>query len=347
MAGGGRRFLAGVAGALLAGLLLAPVAVAGPPDVKFDIDRWLFKDGERLFIRVLDTVPGQSACTGACADVWSTLAAAADAVADHGWTVEAQADGRKIWAYNGKPVYFLRNPDRTTYNSASAEWLIARATPWFPPGVRVDDKGLLELEGAGRLKTPRTIACDSTCKAHWLPFRPAPDAVSWQDWSIVETPEGERVWGYGASRRLLYIENPDSPPPPRTDDDIMWQSPMLNMTAYRFYAQLDPIIVPAGSVDIHHPSVTKAPVRSPGATTPKYPPASLRAAETGYAVVQVCIGADGFVSSQKLARSSDFARLDEATLAWTGALAFAPGEIDGKPVAVCGYTIDFNWTIPR
>lgn len=343
-----RQILTRVISALVAGMLLAPLASAMPPDIEFNNDLWQHKDGRRLFIHVLDTVPGQSTCTGACTSVWTTLPAAADAVEEHEWTVERQADGGDIWAYKGKPVYLLIDPLRTTYKATSAEWLLARATQWLPTGVSIDGEGLLTVEGGGMVKTPKSIACDAECKAHWLPLRPATGETGWQDWTVVEAPEGGLLWGYGPARMILYVENPASPPPailPKRADGVPARSNMVQVRAKRYYAQLDPMTVAPGSLDMHDPSITKAAKLLPGWKPPVYPSASRRNSETGFSVVQLCIGPDGAVTDRKLVRTSDYERLDAAMLAWTSNLQFSPAEVADKPVSVCGYTIDFAWVL--
>jgi predicted lipoprotein with Yx(FWY)xxD motif len=48
---------------------------------------------------------GKSACNGPCAANWPPLEAAADA-RDYGeWKVITRDDGKKQWAYEGKPLY--------------------------------------------------------------------------------------------------------------------------------------------------------------------------------------------------------------------------------------------------
>lgn len=64
-----------------------------------------------------------------------------------------------------------------------------------------------------------------------------------------------------------------------------------------------------------------------------YPPASQRLGETGTVLVRVVIGPDGRVTSASIARSSGFARLDDAAL--KRALAkwrFVPAMDNGMPV---------------
>jgi predicted lipoprotein with Yx(FWY)xxD motif len=49
--------------------------------------------------------PGVSNCNDNCAKNWPPLMAAADATPQGDWTIVTRADGTKMWAYKGMPVY--------------------------------------------------------------------------------------------------------------------------------------------------------------------------------------------------------------------------------------------------
>ena len=48
---------------------------------------------------------GKSACNGPCAGNWPPFTAGADAKVSGDWSVITRDDGRKQWAYKGKPTY--------------------------------------------------------------------------------------------------------------------------------------------------------------------------------------------------------------------------------------------------
>ncbi len=48
---------------------------------------------------------GKSACNGPCATNWPPLMAGADAKAMGKWSVVTRDDGKKQWAYDGRPLY--------------------------------------------------------------------------------------------------------------------------------------------------------------------------------------------------------------------------------------------------
>lgn len=69
-------------------------------------------------------------------------------------------------------------------------------------------------------------------------------------------------------------------------------------------------------------------------TKPPYPALSRRLGEEGVVRLSIAIAADGSVAGAKVEKSSGFARLDEAAIAWvTGNWRYKPALADGKPVA--------------
>jgi predicted lipoprotein with Yx(FWY)xxD motif len=51
---------------------------------------------------------GKSMCNGPCADNWPPLAAADDAKPIADMTIVVRDDGKKMWAYKGKPLYTFK-----------------------------------------------------------------------------------------------------------------------------------------------------------------------------------------------------------------------------------------------
>lgn len=52
---------------------------------------------------------GKSACNGTCAENWPALLASDTDKASGDWSVIARDDGKKMWAYKGRPVYTWKN----------------------------------------------------------------------------------------------------------------------------------------------------------------------------------------------------------------------------------------------
>ena len=51
---------------------------------------------------------GKSTCNGPCAENWPPLMASDDAKATAEMTIVVRDDGKKIWAYKGKPLYTFK-----------------------------------------------------------------------------------------------------------------------------------------------------------------------------------------------------------------------------------------------
>ena len=51
---------------------------------------------------------GKSMCNGPCAENWPPLAAADDAKPNADMTIVVRDDGKKMWAYKGKPLYTFK-----------------------------------------------------------------------------------------------------------------------------------------------------------------------------------------------------------------------------------------------
>ena len=91
---------------LLSGLLLASGALMAAPAMV--ADGVLVGDKSMtLYIFDKDTADsGKSVCNGQCAVNWPPLMAADSDKADGAWTIVTRDDGKKQFAYKGKPVYY-------------------------------------------------------------------------------------------------------------------------------------------------------------------------------------------------------------------------------------------------
>ena len=84
-------------------------------------------DGMTLYIFDRDTT-GKSNCNGQCASNWLPLIATVDANAAAGFTLVTRDDGRKQWAYKGKPLYTWSKdskPGDATGDGVNSVWHIA------------------------------------------------------------------------------------------------------------------------------------------------------------------------------------------------------------------------------
>ncbi len=134
---------------------------------------------------------------------------------------------------------------------------------------------------------------------------------------------------------------PDKPPPP--------PPPKLAIPP--------PPYIPPPEIQVTSPvsaptitAVTSEPVRTPpvvDANTcakPAYPPAAVRANETGLVRLSFLIDTDGKVLDSKIERSSGSRRLDEAARAGLTLCKFKPATLNGRPEQTWG-RIDYLWKI--
>jgi protein TonB len=81
-----------------------------------------------------------------------------------------------------------------------------------------------------------------------------------------------------------------------------------------------------------------------GCAKPEYPPAALRAQETGTVALSFLIDVDGKVLEGKVERSSGSRRLDEAARKGLALCKFKPATLDGKPEQSWS-RIEYEWKI--
>ena len=72
---------------------------------------------------------GKSACNGPCIGLWPAFSAPADAIGNGDWSVVTRDDGKRQWAYKGKPLYtFARDakPGDRSGDGFNKIWHVAR-----------------------------------------------------------------------------------------------------------------------------------------------------------------------------------------------------------------------------
>ncbi len=68
-----------------------------------------FVDAKGMSLYTFDKdAGGKSMCNGPCAENWPPLAAGDDAKPDGNMTIVVRDDGKKMWAYKGKPLYAFK-----------------------------------------------------------------------------------------------------------------------------------------------------------------------------------------------------------------------------------------------
>jgi len=72
---------------------------------------------------------GKSNCDEACLKKWPAFHAAAKAKAEGEWTLVKAADGKEMWAYEGKPLYTFagdKKPGDMTGDGVGGVWDVAK-----------------------------------------------------------------------------------------------------------------------------------------------------------------------------------------------------------------------------
>ena len=119
-----------------------------------------FVDGKGMTLHTFDKdASGKSMCNGPCAENWPPLLAADDAKPTADMTMVARDDGKKMWAYKGKPLYTFKKdaaPGETNASISSASSSLAIAiSPLRRSQRNSRSSGIAE----GRRVIPAAMAC--------------------------------------------------------------------------------------------------------------------------------------------------------------------------------------------
>jgi predicted lipoprotein with Yx(FWY)xxD motif len=123
-----RRLLGAIA--LAAALSLGACANMGDAPAKTADGVLVGANGMTLYTFDRDAAgSGKSVCNGPCATNWPPLMAADSAAASGDWTVVTRDDGKKQWAYKGKPLYYWSKdtkPGDRTGDGVINAWRVAK-----------------------------------------------------------------------------------------------------------------------------------------------------------------------------------------------------------------------------
>jgi predicted lipoprotein with Yx(FWY)xxD motif len=93
--------------AALAGLFIAACATTTQPTAPADVRNNMLVGESGMTLYTFDRdVAGKSVCNGQCATTWPPLEVIGDAQPIPGYTIVVRDDGRRQWAYKGRPLYF-------------------------------------------------------------------------------------------------------------------------------------------------------------------------------------------------------------------------------------------------
>ena len=124
----------------MASFFVIAAATVYPPDVPAAVQ--VIKENGVFVMRNLDEIPKplysydrdekeKSNCNASCAAAWPPLPAPANAKPFGRWTVVNRADGKKQWAFDGKPVYTNAHDTEgvATGNGSGGVWHLLPTTP--------------------------------------------------------------------------------------------------------------------------------------------------------------------------------------------------------------------------
>lgn len=178
----------------------------------------------------------RSACTGRCAENWPPVFAPAEAQAMGEWKPIPRADGRRQWAFRGRPVYSYRGdtPTRSSGDGLGGQWHLVQPItlapapaptpvalsvegtgPAIPAGVGIGKSAsgpvFTDLHGfavyAFARDTAGQSACLAACAQAWPPLAAPAGAVPVGDWTIVARGDGSRQWAYKGRPAYIYARD--------------------------------------------------------------------------------------------------------------------------------------------
>jgi len=163
------------------------------------------------------------------------------------------------------------------------------------------------------------------------------------------------------------IEEPPPPPPP-VDVELPPPPPMVIVPQFEFDIPPPPAAIQQVQAAVDRPAPAPVqpaakPAPPPPAITlrskpkigrrfkePEFPPAALRAKESGETRVSVCVDVEGRMSNAKIIGSSGSQRLDDAAIKALNGNRLDPAVgTDGKPIAMCNppYEFTYVWRLPE
>ena len=111
-------------------LLMASAAAMAAPPTKVADGVLVGTDGMTLYTFDRDTAgSGKSVCNGGCATAWPPLMATDTDTPTGDYTLVVRDDGKKQWAYKGKPLYFFNQdtkPGDKTGDNYNKIWQLVR-----------------------------------------------------------------------------------------------------------------------------------------------------------------------------------------------------------------------------
>lgn len=143
-----------------------------------------------------------------CTQKWPPFEPAANASPVGKWTISVRSDGRRQWAYEGKPAY-LSSVDRVPGEVSAVETRIRSRQPLYAPlympngiklaktvlGVALADRAGYVLYTYSHDTKDRSL-CDKVCARQWVPVIAAAGSAPEGVWSTIKREDGQRQLTY-------------------------------------------------------------------------------------------------------------------------------------------------------
>ena len=91
------------------------------------------------------------------------------------------------------------------------------------------------------------------------------------------------------------------------------------------------------------PGLTQKPALDRSSELPEYPANSVRNQEQGTTILNACVTTDGRLVDVHLAKSSGYAKLDEATVEWAKKAKYKPAMFGDEARAGCNFRLEWVW----
>jgi predicted lipoprotein with Yx(FWY)xxD motif len=116
----------------ISAMLMSTAAFADEPAKVMDSSAGkIYTDAKGMTLYTFDKdKEGMSSCYDDCATEWPPFVAEANAMAEGEWTIVERKDGTKMWAYEGKPLYYYhddKKPGDMMGEGEGGAWHVAKA----------------------------------------------------------------------------------------------------------------------------------------------------------------------------------------------------------------------------
>ncbi len=121
-----------VASLLLSATLVACSSYAAKPEMPAMVSNGMLTGGNGMTLYVFDkdaAGSGKSVCNGPCATNWPPFYVADGQMASGDYSIVTRDDGKKQWAFKGKPLYFWakdQKPGDMTGDGFNKVWQVAK-----------------------------------------------------------------------------------------------------------------------------------------------------------------------------------------------------------------------------